>query len=116
MGMFDNLYYEGKEYQTKDTPRQALDKYKIEPDQDSGHQYLWVEEYDSDWVDDPEGFLGGYLKSSNERWVCCHEFDGNIVFYREDKDNGGWKEDAWIEYSALFMDGKLLRIKEVNRG
>ena len=114
MGMFDNLYYEGKEYQTKDTPNQALDKYKIEVDQDSGHTYLWVEEYDSEWVEEPDRFLGGYIRQFNERWVRCDDFDGNIVFYREDVENGGWKNGAWIEYSALFMDGKLLRIKEVN--
>jgi hypothetical protein len=113
MGMFDNLHYDGHQYQTKDTPMQGLDNYKIEHDQDSGHIYLWHEEYDSEWHDDPDSFLGGYLRTFNERWVQCHDFDGNIRFYREDKDNGGWDKDAWITYSALFMDGKLLRIKSV---
>jgi hypothetical protein len=41
MGMFDQLYYKGVEYQTKDTPNQLLTNYKIEADQDSGHEYLW---------------------------------------------------------------------------
>ena len=108
MGMFDNLYYEGKEYQSKDTPAQALDNYKIENDQCSGHIYLWHQEYDMKWVEDNGHFLGGFMETSNHRWVCCHEFDGNIRFYRtEDKGK------TWIEYSALFMDGKLLRIKGV---
>ena len=111
--MFDNLYYEGKEYQTKDTPNQAIDKYKIETDQDSGHQYLWVEEYDCEWVEEPERLLGGYLKQFNERWVCCHDFDGVIQFYREDKENGGYKNDAWIEYKALFMDGKVIKFERI---
>ncbi len=110
--MFDNIFYEGKEYQTKDTPSQCLNSYKIEHDQDSGHQYLWRQEFDSEWVED-EGLFGGSIKESNHRWVHCWDFDGNIRFYREDKENGGWKKDAWIEYSALFMDGKLLRIKEI---
>ena len=114
MGLFDHLYYEGHEYQSKDTPAQALDNYKIERDQDSGHIYLWHEEYDAEWVDG-EGLFGGSIKTSNHRWVCCHEFDGNIRFYRaalKDKHES-WKQDAWIEYSALFMDGKLLRVKEI---
>ena len=107
MGMFDNLFYEGKEYQSKDTPAQALDNYKIEHDQCSGHQYLWHQEYDMKWVEDG-GFLGGSMETSNHRWVHCHDFDGNIRFYRTED-----KAKTWIEYSALFMDGKLLRIKEI---
>ena len=108
MGMFDNVYYEGKEYQSKDTPAQALDNYKIEPDQCSGHIYLWHQEYDMKWVEDSGHFLGGFMETSNHRWVCCHNFDGNIRFYRSED-----KYKTWIEYSALFMDGKLLRIKEI---
>jgi len=107
MGMFDNLYYEGEEYQTKDTPNQALDKYKIETDQESGHQYLWVEEYDSEWHKDSEALFGGYLKQFNERWVRCDDFEGLIRFYKQTEDK------KWKEYNALFMDGKILRIKEV---
>ena len=105
--MFDHLYYEGREYQTKDTPNQALDNYKIEHDQCSGHIFLWREDYDAEWVDD-EGFLGGSMKTSNHRWVHCWDFDGNIRFYRT--ENNG---ETWIEYSALFMDGRLLRIKRI---
>jgi len=30
MGMFDNIEYRGRQYQTKDTPLQTLDNYKIE--------------------------------------------------------------------------------------
>jgi hypothetical protein len=116
MGMFDYIHYEGKEYQTKDTPNQWLNNYKIEHDQDSGHQYLWREEHDSKWVED-EGLFGGSIVEFNQRWVCCHEFDGNIRFYRPALENKheSWKQDAWIEYSALFMDGKLLRIKEIKK-
>lgn len=114
MGMFDQVYYEGKEYQSKDTPAQALDNYKIEHDQCSGHIYLWHQEYDMKWVESG-GFLGQSIETSNHRWVCCHEFDGNIRFYRAalDDKRKSWKQNAWIEYSALFMDGKLLRIKEI---
>jgi hypothetical protein len=105
MGMFDNLWYKGLQYQTKDTPLQTLDNYKIEQDQTSGHWYLWHEEYDSEWVDSEDGFLGGTIVQSNERWVRCDDFDGEIRFYyyRSDEDQE--------EYKALFMDGRMLKIR-----
>jgi hypothetical protein len=104
MGMFDNIEYRGREYQTKDTPLQTLDNYKIEQDQTSGHWYLWHEEYDAEWVDG-DGFLGGEIRQSNHRWVRCNDFDGEIRFYyyRSDEDQE--------EYRALFMDGRMLKIK-----
>ena len=105
MGMFDNIEYRGRQYQTKDTPLQTLDNYKIAQDQDSGHWYLWHEEYDSEWVEEEDFFLGGTMHQSNHRWVCCHDFDGLIRFYyyqtQEDQE----------EYEALFMDGRMLKIK-----
>jgi len=109
MGMFDYIAYEGHEYQTKDTPAQSIDNYKIEG------LALWYENYDAEWIDDDDGILGGYLKKFNSRWEMCDEFDGLIRFYREDKESGGYEADKWIEYSALFMDGKLLRIKEIKK-
>jgi hypothetical protein len=106
MGMFDNIEYRGRQYQTKDTPLQTLDNYKIEQDQASGHWYLWHEEYDSEWVDSEDGFLGGTIVQSNERWVRCDDFDGVIRFYyyRSEEDQE--------EYRALFMDGQMLKIKQ----
>jgi hypothetical protein len=104
MGMFDNIQYRGRQYQTKDTPLQTLDNYKIEQDQTSGHWRLWHEEYDSEWIDADDGFLGGSIRQSNERWVCCDDFDGVIRFYyyRSEEDQE--------EYEALFMDGQMLKI------
>jgi hypothetical protein len=106
MGMFDHIHYKGKEYQTKDTPAQMLDNYKIEQDQTSGHWYLWREEYDAEWVAE-EGLFGGSIKQSNHCWVLFKEFDGKIRFYyyRSDEDQE--------EYEALFMDGKMLKIKTI---
>ena len=105
MGMFDNIEYKGRQYQTKDTPLQTLDNYKIEQDQDSGHWYLWHEEYDSDFVASDDALFGGTIVQSNERWVCCDDFDGLIRFYyyRSEEDQE--------EYQALFMDGCMLKIK-----
>jgi hypothetical protein len=105
MGMFDHIHYKGKEYQTKDTPNQMLDNYKIEQDQTSGHWYLWHEEYDAEWIEN-EGLFGGCIKQSNHRWLHCADFDGEIRFYYYKSD-----EDQ-EEYKALFMDGRMLKIKQ----
>ena len=107
--MFDTIQYQGEEYQTKDTPTQLLDNYKIEQNPEDGHWYLWHEEYDTDWVDDADRFGGGYSKQSNHRWVACEDFDGVLRFYRSDKDN----RDLWIEFKTLFMDGRMIKIREV---
>ena len=106
MGMFDHIHYKGKEYQTKDTPAQVLDNYKIEQDPESGNWYLWREEYDAEWEED-EGLFGGSIKQSNHRWVLFKEFDGLIRFY--------WyrTEEDQEEYEALFMDGQMLKIKTI---
>ena len=102
--MFDQLYYKDVEYQTKDTPNQSLDNYKIETDA-QGNDYLWVEKYDVEWVDSEDGFFGGHIKHLNKHWVRCDDFDGNIVFYRN-VDNTYKK---WNQYSALFMNGKVIK-------
>jgi hypothetical protein len=104
MGMFDNIEYRGREYQTKDTPEQSLDNYKIEQDPESGAWHLWHEEYDAEWVES-EGLFGGSIKQSNHRWICCDDFDGEIRFYyyRSNEDQE--------EYRALFMDGRMLKIR-----
>ena len=109
MGMFDNIRYRGEEYQTKDTPAQLLDNYKIEQDPANGSWWLWHEEYDAEWIDDDTGFLGGHVKQSNHRWVACEEFDGNLRFYRSDPED----RSRWIEYRALIMDGQMIKIREV---
>ena len=64
MGMFDYLLYEGYEYQSKDTPRQFCDRFKLEKDQVSGVLALWHENYDAEWVDD-EGLFGGTIRQFN---------------------------------------------------
>jgi hypothetical protein len=37
------------------------------------------------------------------------DFDGQIRFYR-----AGANRDTWIEYKALFMDGKIIKFTEEN--
>jgi len=109
MGLFDYLNYGGHQYQTKDTPKQACDNYKIE------NGVLWHEEYDSEWIEG-EGLFGGHINQFNERWVRCDDFTGKIRFYRSASDDKheSWKRNAWIEYNAVFKDGQMIHIKQVN--
>jgi hypothetical protein len=104
MGMFDNIHYRGREYQTKDTPLQTLDNYKIAQDQYTGHWWLWHEEYDAEWVVG-EGLFGGSIKKSNHRWVHCSDFSGDIRFYYYTREEG--RE----EYLATFLEGHMRKIR-----
>ena len=114
MGMFDTIRYQGDEYQTKDTPAQGLDNYKIEQNLEDGHWYLWYEEYEAEWIEEEEGrFFGGYLNRSNERWELCNDFDGSIRFYRSERNEDTGKRDIWIEYKALFMNGQMIKITRI---
>jgi hypothetical protein len=112
MGMFDYLLYEGHQYQTKNTPSQLCDNYKIAYDQDSGHQYLWHENYDAEWVED-DGLFGGTIRQFNHRWEHCADFTGILYFYREDRANGGWKNDKWVEYKATIINGNCVNIESI---
>jgi hypothetical protein len=108
MGMFDFVHFEGNQYQTKDTPCQLMDNYEIRDD-----GTLWHEEYDTEWIDVPDlNLFGGRLDQSNLRWTRCNAFDGVIRFSREDEARGGWKNNAWIEYEALFMDGCMIKLQQ----
>lgn len=103
MGMFDYIRFEGEEYQTKDTPTQWLDHYEIRNGE------LWMKSVVWKYVEDINHFLGGYMEEESHQWIFCEDFDGVIEFYREDKENGGYKNGAWIEYKTLFMDGKMIK-------
>lgn len=108
MGLFDYVYFKGKEYQSKDTPHQICDKYKIEEEQETGQLYLWHEAYKAKWVKDKESLLGYRLQTSGHHWEHCDDFDGLIRFYRQDEEH-----DAWIEFKALFMDGKVIKLEKI---
>lgn len=109
MGMFDELLYKDEVYQTKDTPQQTLDTYEIR----SGGE-LWWRKTEYEWVEDKDALFGAYMKEISHEWVFCKDFDGKVRFYREDKENGGHKHNAWIEYEALFMDGKIIKFKKID--
>ena len=106
MGMFDYVDFEGNRYQSKNTPRQSMDNYAIHND-----GTLWHEEYNTEWVED-EGLFGGSIKQSNLCWTRCDTFDGVVRFSCEDEARGGWQNDAWIEYEAMFMDGCMIKLTQ----
>lgn len=101
MGMFDFINFEGKEYQTKDTPEQFMETYEIRGDE------LWFNEVQRKWVEDRDSFFAGYLEPVSSEWKFLNNFDGLIRFYRQDENR------KWIEYKALFMDGKIIKLVEV---
>jgi hypothetical protein len=104
MGMFDNIRYDGYNYQTKDTPAQALDQYHIKDD-----GTLWHTEYDVEWIEDG-GMFGGYIEQHNHRDVFCADFTGEIRFYRSlDKEHRKWEE-----YSTYFLKGNLREIHKIS--
>ena len=98
MGMFDDIKYQGKWYQTKDTPMQILESYEIKDNK------LWFKHVEREWVDDETAFLGGYLKSISENWEPVPDFEGCIEFY-DDVDC----------YRALFWEGEMIKFRKVDQ-
>jgi hypothetical protein len=107
MGMFDYINYDGHQYQTKDTPAQMLDTYEIRGNE------LWYKKVELEFTKEDSHVFGGYLKEISHEWVFCEDFDGVINFYREDKENGGYKKNKWIDYKVLFMNGKIIKFERV---
>lgn len=134
MGMYDHikcdylLPVEGANslvYQTKDTPRQFLDNYRIRED-----GTLWQEDYDTKdnselgkWEAEhpnetpPPGIaldaLRGCMTKVNTRWSRI-EFTGEIRFYTTYQiDPSGKLVDSstsdcrWLEWSSYFVRGEL---------
>lgn len=106
MGMFDNIRYKDKLYQTKDTPNQFMDDYEIRSD-----GTLWVEKYETDWVETPDSLFGGTLVKRDIRDHFLFEYIGEIRFYREID----YKQDLWEKYSAYFINGQLKYITEIKK-
>jgi hypothetical protein len=105
MGMFDYIRYNQHEYQTKDTPNQLMDNYEI---RENGT--LWVEKYDTEWIEDPNAFLGGYINQINHIWKQLDNYTGEIRFYRHlDKDY-----KIWEEISAYFVKGNLKHLEKLS--
>lgn len=112
MGMFDHITcnhhlidkkYRDEIFQTKDTPAQLLDRYKIKED-----GTLWHEIYDIEDKSDPkaEGLMRfvGCMTRVNQRWKPV-DYEGDLTFYTIDGD-------MWIKFKAVFKDNKLVSIED----
>jgi hypothetical protein len=108
MGMFDWLEFDGHKYQSKDTPRQLCDEYRID---ELGR--IWEEQYEAEWISDPDRLFGGYIEQHNRHWKLCEDLSGVVRFYRENKEAGGYQADAWIEYEAEFENGQMISLRSV---
>jgi hypothetical protein len=116
---------EGVSFQTKDTPNQAMSHYKID-----GAGLLWVKKVEGRWekgkeVADNASFsekmasFGRFVVE--HKWWEEEKYTGAINFYESynhpeyhiehslHNDNKFLRfECGWIEYSALFQNGKLI--------
>jgi len=141
MGMFDNIFVKRKlpltkelkaldikweevDFQTKDLEN-LLDTYEITKGGKLRH--LWQKR---EWKDDDNAFLKGYLEVVEEEWRDV-DFHGTINFYTshctnntrhwdclEDEDQLSFDDieiiqgdDWWIEFEAIFTNGKLEDIR-----
>lgn len=115
MGMFDELTCQyplpvpganALLFQTKDTPKQYLDRYEIRED-----GTLWHQDYDVEDRSDPNatGIMRfvGCMTRVNPRWEPMPYYTGEIVFYTFKHDE---EQTGWVEFSAYFEHGKLTRL------
>lgn len=106
MGMYDTIEIDDSyglpktdEWQTKCTPVQWLNVYRIDKDGRLLHQV-----YDTEDRSNGKS-LAGAATRVNKRFVPA-DFRGAISFYSS-------IEGVWHEYSALFDEGQLISIKQL---
>lgn len=102
MGMFDHLWYNGIEYQTKDTPARNMATYEIRNDE------LWYKDTEYVWVEEAT-FFGGHLEEVSHEWKFVSDFTDKVSFYIYKR-----LPDESIRYEnweSLFLDGKMLMIR-----
>ena len=103
MGLFDWVHYgDHKDYQTKSLDN-SMCQYEIRDG------ILFKEQAEYVWIENDSRF-GGYLEKKNAHWVPQYQFSGEVYFYR----NIDKTYKVWDEYTAFFIDGKLVKI--VNEG
>ena len=117
---------QGVVFQTKDTPSQTMSTYKID-----GAGLLWVRKTEGHWEEGKEvsedasiserlASMGKFV--TDKEWWEEEKFTGAINFYDSlnhpeyydcdgASENDNWMrfEYGWIEYQALFDNGKLIK-------
>jgi len=81
-----------------------MDTYEIRGDE------LWWRKTEYEWIKD-DGMFSGHMEEISHEWIFCERFDGVIDFYRENKEEGGYKKGAWIEWHALFNNGRMIKLE-----
>lgn len=94
MGVYDEITYKGKIYQTKSFPCPWQDSYEVRGDE------LWYQEYDTEDQSDPNAKgierLVGMCAAINHRWVR-HLFSGTVYM--------------WEGPALTFDQGKLVGVR-----
>jgi hypothetical protein len=121
----DSWGEQGIAFQTKDTPNQSMSYYKID-----GAGQLWSEKTEGHWEEgepvSEDASIGAKLAAMgkfvvDKKWYEPEDFCGAIYFYESynhpeyhecdlasQSDNWMRFEYGWIEYRALFKNGKLI--------
>ena len=98
MGMFDTVYMNRRSYQTKDLEC-VMDEYEVISNR------LFRRQYDFEWVDDDEHFLGGYLNSTFLGLREMNDYTGTIEMY----------DDKNVLF-CVFSQGVMVRAYNNNGG
>jgi len=96
-----------KQWQTKDTPSQYLDQYKID-----AQGSLW--HYTNERLLPGVKGLGRVKVRTEFEWVKLEDFRGEICFSGFEVINGKDDYEKLWEYSALFDDGRIINIKRIS--
>lgn len=131
MGMFDNITCEyplpgdapadvkAWTFQTKDTPAQMLEHYRITADGKLQHRDVRYEDR-SDSTKEGIERLVGMLTPIYGDWIDENDFVGKLSFYGSNVVASGpatytkdGEDSIWVEYEAVIVDGQLIRIKEI---
>jgi len=96
MGMFDDVKFDGRVYQSKDTPAQFLGEYEIRGNE------LWFNDIKHQWIENDNSMFGGYLEPVSSEWVRVKDFTGALTFGDGDR-----------EFVTLFWEGEMIKVKEV---
>ena len=120
MGVFDNIIVEYPlpglldrgwdwDWQTKDTPAQFMDVYKIDGDGELWHQAYEIEDQSDPNAEGIRRFVGTMTRV-NKRWEAVPTFTGTIRFYDGDASSWHQKLRGWWEYEAVLLDGMVVDV------
>lgn len=87
------------DYQTKNTPEQCYERYKIDR-----YGRLWWQECKYEWVDKDK------LKSVDKKWVRIKDFSGEVNLVGPLKGEDGY---TGVDWCFVFANGKMISFKRL---